>query len=490
MTKKILYFSSWIENFGVVPLFLFLAFLFLPTFDFLFLLLLSVTAVRETISKILTKLVLFFNNPKCLPSLRRTVKIILFLIIMTREAQSSSDIIISKGEVKELKTPIIKKLTIGNSEIISQTPSPKNDGILLKGKMVGYTELKIWTHSDRLLSFHIHVLKKAEHLSINQILNALKPMGLKVKFEGPQISVEGAINKEKDRRNLIFLLKKYKTLLNSTVEISDELKKNIIEKVISIFSKSGVDQIECQEDFINLICFLPPMEKNLDELKKYISNEYGVKFLIKERIDLTNYLLKLKIIQIEKQNGDSIGLNLDYNPDILMGLFKTGLKKYLDLNNINFDSHNLEVSTLAEPEILTLIGKKSQVEVGAEIPFFNKNENRDSIIWKFAGIKAELELEKYGNHYQLSYKTQMTKPFGDSSISGNKESSTAIIELQKPIQLFQIGFKTEGIKSDGFPLIQNIPLLREIFGSSSSHSTYKRITGFLLLEEYDGRTKH
>jgi hypothetical protein len=30
--------------------------------------------------------------------------------------------------------------------------------------------------------------------------------------------------------------------------------------------------------------------------------------------------------------------------------------------------------------------------------------------------------------------------------------------------------------------------LREIFGTTSSHSTYKRITGFILLEEY-GNTK-
>jgi hypothetical protein len=247
--------------------------------------------------------------------------------------------------------------------------------------------------------------------------------------------------------------------------------------------------MECQDDFVDLICIIPNSEKNNSDLKKYISNQFGVKFLIRDPIDFSNYLLKLKIIQIEKQNGDSIGLNLDYNPEILKDLFKTSLKQYLDLNKINFESHELEISTLAEPEIITLIGKKAVVEIGAEISFPSKNAEKESHTWKFAGIRTDLELQKSGNLFQINYKTQMTKPNGDASISGNKESSSAIIEIGKPIQLFQIGFKTEGKNSEGLPFFQRIPILKEIFGTTSNHSTYKRITGFLLLEEYGSKPK-
>ncbi len=490
MDGKISYFSSWIENLGVVPLFLFFAFLFLPVLDFLFFLFDSVTAVFETISKFLTKIVELFNNPKCLPSLQRTVKKIFLIYLFTQNlAFPSTNILISKGEIKELKLKSIKKLTIGNPEIISQVQSPKGDGLLLKGKMVGYTELKIWTHRGDKFSFDIHVLSKNKHLTINQNLITLKQMGLKVDLHGTLISAEGFLKKEKDRQLLLMLLKKHPTLINSKVQLSDDLKNNLYQKIFSYFSKSNLGQMECQDDFIDLICMIPNSEKNNSDLKKYISNQFGVKFLIRDPIDFSNYLLKLKIIQIEKQNGDSIGLNLDYNPEILKDLFKTSLKQYLDLNKINFESHELEISTLAEPEIIILIGKKAIVEIGAEISFPSKNAEKESHTWKFAGIRTDLELQKSGNLFQINYKTQMTKPNGDASISGNKESSSAIIELGKPIQLFQIGFKTEGKNSDGMPFFQHIPILREIFGTTSNHSTYKRITGFLLLEEYGSKPK-
>jgi Bacterial type II and III secretion system protein len=149
----------------------------------------------------------------------------------------------------------------------------------------------------------------------------------------------------------------------------------------------------------------------------------------------------------------------------------------------------LEISTLAEPEIITLIGQKAKIEIGSEISFPQINENKKNLIWKFAGIKTELELQKMGNLFQLTYSTQMTKPNNEGSISGNKESSSAIIELDRPIQLFQIGFKTEGRNSEGLPIFQHIPILRELFGTTSNHSTYKRITGFLLLEEYANTKK-
>ena len=490
MERKSPYFSSWIGNLGVVPLFLFWAFLLFPSFAFLFFLFDSVTAVFETISKSLTKLDDLFNNPKCLLSLQRTVKRMISIWVLAPSIIFGGDnILISKGEIKELKISSIKKLTIGNPEIVSQTQDPKKESLLLRGKMMGYTELKIWTHSDEKFSFHIYVLSKSKLLSLTQSLETLKGMDLKTKLQGTIITVEGTLKEEKDRQILLLLLKKNPDINVQKVQLSEDLKISIYKKIFSYFSKSNLGQMECQNENIDLICMMPKLNKENLELDKYVSNKYGVKFIIRDKIDFSNYLLKLKIIQIEKQNGEAIGLNLDYGPSILLDLFKTGLKQYLILNNVNFEAHDLEISTLAEPEIITLIGKRATVEIGSEIPFQSKDQEKKTINWKFAGIKTDLELQRMGDLLQLNYKTQMTKPSDEDSISGNKESGSAIIELEKPIQLFQIGFKTEGRNSSGFPLFQHIPVLRELFGSTSNHSTYKRITGFLLIEEYGKQKK-
>lgn len=489
MKKKLTYFSSWIRNFGVVPLFLFLAFLFWPIFVFLFFLFDSVTAVFETISISLTKIVNLFNNPKCLPSLQRTVKRVFSLLILVPFLSYGSDnILISKGEIKEIKIKSLKKLTLGNPEIVAQSFDSKKGSLLLRGKKIGYTELKIWTRSDNLMSFHIYVISKNKHLNLTQNLEILRDMGLKTSLQGSIISVEGILREEESRRVLLMLLKKYPDLISPKIQLSEELKNSLYQKIFSYFSKSNLGQMECQNENIDIICMMPKSnEENLD-LKKYLSGKYGVKFITRDQGDFSNYLLKLKIIQIERQNGEAIGLNLDSGPGILKDLFNTGLKQYLILNNINFESTDMEISTLAEPEIISLVGQKSKIEIGADISFPSKNETNKILDWKFAGIKTELELKRIGNLFQLQYKTQMTKPNGDVSISGNKESSFAMIELEKPIQLFQIGFKTEGRNSEGFPFFQHIPILREIFGTTSSHSTYKRISGFLLMEEY-GITK-
>lgn len=490
MKKKLIYFSSWIGNFGVVPLFLFLAFLFWPNFVFLFFLFDSVTAVFETIAIILTKIVTLFNNPKYLPSLQRTVKrVFLLLICLPFLSYGSDNILISKGEVKEIKIISLKKLTLGNPEIISQSLDPKRKNLLLlKGKKLGYTELKIWTHSDKVLSFHLYVISKNKHLNLTQNLEILRGMGLKTKLQGSIIFVEGILKEDENRKILLMLLKKYPGLIVSKIQLSEELKNSLYQKIFSYFSKSNLGQMECQNENMEIVCMMPKSNEGNLELKKFISLKYGVKFITRDQSDFSNYLLKLKIIQIEKQNGEAIGLNLDNGPGILKDLFKTGLKQYLVLNNINFESSEMEISTLAEPEIIILIGKKSNIEIGADISFTSKSDANKNVEWKFAGIKTELELKRVGNLFELQYKTQMTKPNGEASISGNKESSSAMIELEKPIQLFQLGFKTEGRNSEGFPFFQHIPILREIFGTTSTHSTYKRITGFLLLEEY-GITK-
>lgn len=490
MEKKIIYFSSWIWNFGVVPLFLFFAFLFWPNFVFLFFLFDSVTAVFETIAIILTKIVTLFNNPQYLPSLQRTVKrVFLLLMALPFLSYGSDNILISKGEIKEIKIISLKKLTLGNPEIISQSLDPKRKNLLLlKGKKLGYTELKIWTHSDKTLSFHIYVISKNKHLNLTQNLEILRGMGLTTKLQGSMIFVEGILKEDENRKILLMLLKKYPGLIIAKIQLSEELKISLYQKIFSYFSKSNLGQMECQNENLEIVCMVPKSNEENLELKKYISLKYGVKFITRDQSDFSNYLLKLKIIQIEKQNGEAIGLSLDNGPGILKDLFKTGLKQYLVLNNINFESRDMEISTLAEPEIIILIGKKSNIEIGSDISFASKSDANKNVEWKFAGIKTELELKRVGNLFELQYKTQMTKPNGEASISGNKESSSAMIELEKPIQLFQLGFKTEGRNSEGFPFFQHIPILREIFGTTSTHSTYKRITGFLLLEEY-GITK-
>ena len=148
----------------------------------------------------------------------------------------------------------------------------------------------------------------------------------------------------------------------------------------------------------------------------------------------------------------------------------------------------MQIQTIAEPEILLIKGKKSLIEIGAEIPYKQTDKNDvPHTKWKFAGLRIKTKLKASGPNYILEYETYISRPKNSDSISGNREKSSVILTLNKPVQLFQIGFKTEGLNKEGVPFLGHIPILSTFFGTSSSQITYKKITGLIILEKYHDR---
>jgi len=72
-----------------------------------------------------------------------------------------------------------------------------------------------------------------------------------------------------------------------------------------------------------------------------------------------------------------------------------------------------------------------------------------------------------------------------TSIGGNKEKSSVVIDLKKPVKIFQLSLKTEGKSTDKLPFLNAIPLLGELFKSKSNQSNYKTITGIIEVEEHE-----
>ena len=92
-----------------------------------------------------------------------------------------------------------------------------------------------------------------------------------------------------------------------------------------------------------------------------------------------------------------------------------------------------------------------------------------------------------GEKIKIAYETELTRPSGEASnsISGNKEKSSVVLNLDEATQLFQVTLKTDAKAIDKMPFLHYIPVLGELFKSRSSQNNYKMITGILEIKNHE-----
>ena len=145
----------------------------------------------------------------------------------------------------------------------------------------------------------------------------------------------------------------------------------------------------------------------------------------------------------------------------------------------------MDLSSLAEPELIVNLNTPQLIEIGSQIPYQNIGVQGATVIapidWRFAGLKIKTKItESYGK-LLLDYETEFSRPV-DQAISGSKEISSALLEIGVPMKIFQIGFQTTTKDRKGIPLLSEIPILKHLFESKSDSKTYKQIYGYVVLE--------
>lgn len=496
--------SSWIANFGVVPLFRFAFFLFAPAFLVCLVLLDSVIFVFETIFLLLSHTFDFtkqlLNKHSFLHSRMRSVKTIIISCIFsitwssivwgTVSLMQYQTIIISKGEHREIPIHRLKKFTIGNHEIIGHKLFPKKKHLLIKGRKLGFTELFIWTKLGTKEVYRIYVISKRKHLKILHLAQIIRSVGLQTEMAGPLIIVKGELVNLSNYQLIKKIEKNNHQNMQIRGSLHPKLRNQIIGEIYHLLFNENVEKIRCYSEFFNIYCHYPKSNPPSKDVIDHLIRKYYAHFIpSRSFLNKQNYLIKFKIIQIEKLNGEELGLGLDKLSGSLSDLFDFGVTNIIKKNQIILSSKNVHVSTLAEPETIVRIGVPATIQVGADIPYSSmiKNNGVNQVItnWKFAGLKIKLTINQIGNKLKVKYQTEFTRPIDNhGKIGGNKESSEAMIKLSKPLQIFQIGFKTAGKNISGFPWLSEIPILGELFKSKSNQSNYKKISGIVILEKH------
>ena len=462
--------DGWILNLGVVPLLRSLA--------------LRLAPILPRLLQRLLYVARFFDTTLTLLSFKICILYFAGIVKYPIYASSRSQMVISLGEHREIPVSGLEKFTVGNNKIISYSLRMNSRILLIKGKKEGFTELIVWFGSKIKKIYSIYIVDKKYQQSLLRIIPVLESIGLTATPWGNMLRVEGRLDKMDSYLLLNKLRKNNKNILHFKGSLDPGLRNKIIGDIYYYFFEEHLDHIVCDEKNFRIICHYSgdhPSKKVFE----YIDEKLGVVFLPLSRDFKKNLVAKMKIIQMERLDGHKWGWGLEQLNSPLGAFFlKDGLRQVMEKNQVFLQKQNVHFSVLAEPEILLVSGKTAEISVGAEIPF-NASSSTQSVVvgvkWKFSGLKVKLHLNKTGRRYELDFSCEFTD-FVNSSVRGNKESSTVVIDPGIPVKLFQIGLRTKAHQVSEMPWIADIPILGSIFKSKSRHENYKKIIGIILLE--------
>ncbi len=479
------YLSSWIANLGVVPLFLFSAFLFLPALFTLFLRIIRVFFVLEPMTTSLSR-----NRPLYVTFMESYVKVFLLVfpfLCYAETTQATETIFLSKGEQKSLKVLKLGEFSIGNKDVISHKYLKDKEKFLIKGKGIGFSDLIIWSDKQKK-TYHIYVTDKRTHLRNQQIKELLNFQRIPHSIKGDLVITHGKIQRLEQYLMLKKLEQNNKKTLFLQSYLGQELRNELISKVYEEIMGEGFYEISCNEELLTIKCLLNSQDKSLTPKINYLKNNYSIEF-VQTNIskEYHNYKIKLKFIQFERLDGQEFSLGLDQVQTTMQSLFEKGTRALVENNLIQLAKQNISVSTLAEPEVLMQVNKKALIKVGAEIPFSSLVSSSNIISqtqWKFSGLQVKLALKKNKSGHEMEYQTSLTSPDAQN-IKGSKESSSLFVKINKPITLFKIAFRSSARTKKSIPLLGDIPLLGRIFQSSNHQRNYKHIYGYLKVENHE-----
>lgn len=464
--------SSWMANLGVVPLLRSAALRFAPMARCFALRRASVTAVRDAM--------------ECSWILKLSPLVVTVLLGLVKEsrAATSEDLILAKGEQREILVQNLKNYSVGNKDVVSTRLHAGK--LLVKGRQVGFSDLVIWDKTGRR-QVQLYVLSKTSFLKTIQLAETLKDLGLGLNLKGPLMVVTGVVETAETWRYLQHLRTQHKDRVVFHVEASKDLRRLIAGDVYRDLFAAGLTRVSCQARFLDMECTHEASTTRGKEIRDALVARWGVKFIAREsRWAQGNLRLKLKLIQIESMDGQEVSFGLSALRAKPLDLFDHGLKKLIEDNQVALAESHLTMNTLAEPEALVRLDRPHSIEVGAQIPFQNVSQGQGVVLapidWRFAGLKLTTLLSERDGELALDYETEFTRP-SEGGISGSKEKSSVIVKPGLVYKLFHIGYQSNGEDRKHLPGLKDVPLLRVLFGSRGRQNTFKRIEGYLIVEE-------
>lgn len=473
---------GWIANLGVVPLFSFAFFLLAPAFFFFNFLLILVCVVFEDIFYSLSSIFNIFNRDIFLSRIPPLVKIFLILLLCPQKGITKEhDHFLAKGEQIELSIEKLKTFSVGNKEVIKYKYLPRKNKILIKAKSMGFSDIIIWNQHGKKQTHNLYITSKKEQLKRMEFAQVLNSTGLHLKYAGNILYVEGTI-KTLSEYLLIKNLegqKQKNTIFN--LDLDQELKNIIIAKIYEEFYSSDYRFISCFAITTQINCEYETNTENNHLLKKY-QQTYRINFTnLMTKKTTSNYVLELKVLSTEKNQQYVRNTGINKIESDLMQLINEN-QFQLATGDILLQDENLSSKIIASPKFNLILDSPFNYQIGGEIPYSNKNKEKEIIEWKFAGLKISGQIKMKKGKILLKYNSLLTTG-NQTGINGPKGNSSIYLIPNKNYHLYSIELNNYQSSAMSTPWINKIPILKNLFSSNSRNQNIKSVSIFAKLIE-------
>lgn len=385
---------------------------------------------------------------------------------------------LSKGEQLDLPIKGLKKLSIGNKEILRIKVLTQS--ILVKGQSIGFSDLITWSKSGKK-TYKIYVLTKKMQMDQLLIAQEFEGSPLKIDLRGETTSLSGVVQEIALYKKIMFALESGKSLDTQNLKLTADLKQKIKEALIIPLLQRGPVDIDCYFENIQMHCNVDKKtadEDILTDFKKMYHVEYHQRNSLAES---SSHRLKILLFQTNHLKIEQMGQGLESLTTNLNNLFHNHTE-IANGQSFNWSNGNHIFKLIAQPTLTISLNSKSHFESGQEIAFTNTSpQGQQNTQWKFAGLSIDVELIQKNGHYVLKHSTQLTQPIGQQ-ISGFKENSEIFISNQKVYKIFEFEILQSGKELIKFPILSQIPLLGNFFTANKEHLTKQYLTGLIYLE--------
>jgi hypothetical protein len=474
--------SGWIENLGVVPLFLSAAFLFLPIF-------LSFILLLHLVCIVLDAIILSLSNKFFITNKFRQVVLYSFLFIvkgfiapcaLSTEPPSSGNhqLFLARGEQEELKIKDLGNFSVGNPQVLAVKYRSKQKQLLLKGKSIGFSDLIIW-HRDKKITYKVFVISKKEQLKRLSIIDGLRKIGLNGELHSGIIFVSGNISNLAQYLH-VKKLKRERPEIIWHICIDQKLRNEIIADIYATLYGKNISFINCEQLELAFNCYYQGTMNNFH--RSYLESKYLINFLPTQNSKDQNFFLEFKIIQIEHYQNKAISTGLEKISSSIGDLIK--FNDFIQGQTITLEGQKINATLLANPKSIITMKTPVTISLGAEVPFSQTSNNGVNTQWKFAGLKIKSDLQREESKLLLNYQTDFTRPVGDL-ISGSTGKGAVYLKQNDFVRVFEITFETTQKNHSYLPGIGEIPFLKYLFQGTTSSNGHKQIIGFVKISKGD-----
>lgn len=489
ITTRIDYLSWWIANLGVVPLFLFSAFLTAPLFFFLFLRIIFVCLVFDAIttSHYIIKLRSTLLAVFCV-KVKSIFAILIYLVIIfpsNSPLMAINNKYLAIGEQILLPFAPHSHFSIGNKQILRGKYLRGKSQLLIKGEKEGHSDLIVWNKKTTQIYKFIILNNSPEIIKAN-LISYLGRTKLSYADQANSLIINEPIHNLASLSQINHYCSELKNE-ECLYTMSPDLQKEVITKVYEVFLYNNHPEVFCEPSKREnkILCHYQShipisFNKQIEEMAK----EYKILFK-REGIRVNqNIKVSFHIIQVDIKNQFGSELGLSHINSTLAPILNHSSSELIQNNQIIFQNDFMEAKMLAKPEVMTMVDVPNLIKIGQENSYESSAPNAlgtNSIQWKFAGFLLNFTLMRQDQHMVSDYQITLSN-HNEEGIKETFKKSKLIVVPESPNFLFKIEIDNQSYKEGRHPIFSGLPLVGKLFRRHSQVKNKQYMIAYLTFK--------